>query len=131
MLIIYNEYIFSLILLNNKYYKKKLKISLFIVFSIILYFLTYYIICDSNPVFSLITYYIFFPNFFKAILIILIHTYFLSQFHLNEKFEFFNKKINHQIKNSPKFYLIFQRINYYFISKKYYFLSNFIILQKK
>ena len=43
--------------------------------SILLYIISYFVICDSNPFFFIIVYYTFFPCFIKAVLIIIIHTY--------------------------------------------------------
>ena len=87
-LLLYHNYIFYLILINK--YKKKIKIFKFILLSILLYLLTYFIICDPNPVFCFFSYYIFFPNFFKAILIILVHTYFLSRYLYVKTYNHFN-----------------------------------------
>jgi len=77
-ILLYNIYIFYLLL--KKQWNKKYKIILFIINSIILYPFTYFIICDPNPILFLLTYYIFFPNFFKAILIILIHSFIFSRY---------------------------------------------------
>ena len=79
---IYQIYILFLIIIYSL--QKKNQILLFIFISIILNVFTYYIICDPNPIICFIIYYCFFPNFFKAILIVLVHTYFLSIFQINE-----------------------------------------------
>ena len=73
---IYHIYIFYLIIINET----KKKLIEFIFLSIILYILTYYIIYDPNPIFCFISYYIFFSNYYKSILIIFIHTFFLSRY---------------------------------------------------
>jgi hypothetical protein len=72
---IYHIYIFYLIIIS----KRKKKLIKFIFLSIILYILTYFIIYDPNPIFCFVSYYIFYPNFLKSILIIFFHTYFLSR----------------------------------------------------
>lgn len=117
---IYHIYILSIIISNNKY---KNKFFMFMILSIILNFFTYYIICDPNPVLFFITYYIFSPCFFKAILIVFIHTYFLSLYQKKEKFfkNFENSIIKNKTINHD-----FYKSNYYVSPKKYYFLSNFI-----
>ena len=76
LLLLYHNYIFYLFLINKR--KNKFKIIIFILLSILLFGLTYFIICDPNPLFYLFSYYIFFPGFFKAMLIVFFHTYFLS-----------------------------------------------------
>ena len=72
--------------------------------------------------FFFITYYIFSPSLFKAILIVLIHTYFLYLY--QEKEKFLKNSENSQIENST-FNHYFHEINNYISSEKYYFLSNF------
>ena len=119
---IYHMTIFCLIL--KYYWNKKLKIILFIFFSYYLYYFTYYYICDPNPIFCFISYYIFYPNFLKAILIIFIHTLFLSKFpwdiSLEFNFESEAKPLNqcYQLKKAikteiPKFYFLSFFFNYY------------------
>ena len=77
-LILYH--IYSAILLIRKKRIKKFECNNFIVLSVLLYIISYYFFCDPNPFFALIFYYIFYPNFIKGIIIILLHTYFLSTF---------------------------------------------------
>lgn len=96
---------------------------MFIILSIFLNFFTYYIICDPNPILCFITYYIFWPDFFKAILIMLIHTYFLYLYQRKDKF--LKNSKNSPIENTAINHDFF-KFNYYFSSKEYYFLSNFI-----
>ena len=117
-IIIYNIYLLFLIFLNYRQDKKISKIFNFIFLSIILNFFTYYAICDSNPIFFFLTYYIFFPNFFKAILIVLIHTYFLSQYQKKVNFDFLNFLSNNlgNYSNEIKFNSYFYRINNFNIS---------------
>ena len=75
-LFLYNTYI-SYFLIKGHWNKHKIRIIFFLIISIILYPLTYFIICDPNPFFCVVVYYIFYPNFVKAILIVLIHTFFI------------------------------------------------------
>ena len=58
--------------------------------SILLYFISYFIICDPNPFSVLFFYYTFNPCFIKAILIILIHTSFLDKYKKYFKKNFIN-----------------------------------------
>ena len=87
-LFLYHNYIFYLILTNKN--KKICKIFRYVLLSLLIYFSTYFIICDPNPIFCFFSYYIFFPNFFKAILIIFVHTYFLSIYLNDETYYFIN-----------------------------------------
>jgi hypothetical protein len=105
ILFLYHSYIFYLILKNE--WEQKFNIIKFTIFSIFLYAFTYFIICDPNPLLFIFSYYIFFPNFFKAILIIFFHTYFLSKY-LNDK--------NYNLINSTE--LSSDIIKKYFIKKK-------------
>ena len=102
-------------------WKIKNKIIRFIIISTILYPLTYFIICDPNPIFSLFTYYIFFPNFFKAIIIILIHTYFLSKFTKKNNYKIYKDFENFPMKNVNNIILEYEKSE-----NNYYFLSDFI-----
>jgi hypothetical protein len=63
----------------------------FIFISLLLYIFTYFIIYDPNPFFYFIAFYSFYPDFIKAVLIILIHTYFISYYINSNK----NNIINH------------------------------------
>jgi len=47
-------------------------------------------IYEPNPIICIITYYIFFPNFFKAILIIIFHTYLFSKYYIIKDYNFIN-----------------------------------------
>ena len=73
---IYHIYIFVLISFNSNFHFYTMKN--YILISLLLFLITYFIICDSNPFFCLIAFYIFYPCFIKAVLIIFVHTYFLS-----------------------------------------------------
>ena len=66
------NYLVSNHLLNNEGLKN------FILCSILIYIVTFFIVCDPNPFSGFLFYYIFYPNFIKAITITFIHTYFLS-----------------------------------------------------
>ena len=78
-LIVYNIYIFIFVVVEN-IFKNKSKITIFFLISLLSYIFTYFIIYDSNPLFFLIVYYLFFPYFWKSIFIIFIHSYILSKF---------------------------------------------------
>ena len=118
ILFIYNIYIIYLVIKN--YSKNIIKI---ILISLILYPITYFFICDPNPIFSLLTYYIFFPNFFKAIIIVLIHTFFLSNYPIKKKNNF-NKKIETKpLKAEIIMYFQKYKKSYH---NRFYFLSFFV-----
>ena len=122
ILFIYNIYIIYLVFKN--YSKNIIKI---IFISLILYPLTYFFICDPNPIFSLLTYYIFFPNFVKAIFIVFIHTFFLSNFPIKIK-----NNLNEILETKPlKTGIIRYFKNYKKSYHKFYFLSYFINCFKK
>ena len=131
---LYHIYIFILAL--KYHYKQKYRLIIFFIISIILYRCTYYYICDPNPVFCFISFYIFYPNFLKAILIILIHTYFLSKypcisksqcfFDMEEKKAFkktFSKKPK---KHSSRYFFLSQFFK--FITKSYTIFFLFLLL---
>ena len=74
----------------------------FILISLFLYLFTYLFIYDPNPFFCLITFYAFYPNFIKAIIIIEIHCYFLS-YYINYKHRNrINLKTNEEINFKSK-----------------------------
>lgn len=75
-LISYHIYVLNLILKNKSIDKNEIKT--FLITSFLLYLFSYFIICDPNPFLGFIFYHLFYPNFIRAILIIIIHTYFLS-----------------------------------------------------
>ena len=135
---IYAFYIFIKLYWGTKqYYIKKLVLT-----SILIYIFTYFFIYDPNPFFYLFTYYFFFPDFIKAVVIILIHTYFISKLAKEEEQKII-KKYKHSYAYSPLSTdengtnnkldeLQKQRNtpnNYNII--KYYFLSNYIEYLKK
>ena len=69
----------------------------FIIISLFLYLFTYLFICDPNPIFCLISFYTFYPNFIKAIIIIIIHCYFLY-YYINYNHAYFIKlKTNEEL----------------------------------
>ena len=47
-------------------------------------------IYDPNPIICIITYYIFFPDFFKAIIIIIFHTYLFSKYFIIQDYNYIN-----------------------------------------
>ena len=97
---IYHLFIFYTLYSNWR--KNKNEITIFIIISIILYLFSYYIIYDTNPFFFILVYYIFFPNFLKAILIVLIHTYILSKFITSKNNHFFQIILNNNTVNLCK-----------------------------
>ena len=123
-LLSYNIYILYLIF--TKFWKEKIKIIIFIFKSVILYILTYFLICDPNPLIFLFTYYIFYPNFCKAIIIIIIHTFFLSNY--------YPKKLDNYIINFETKPFKIEKIKYLKNYKKsynrFFFLSDFIYYLK-
>ena len=121
-ILLYNIHIFYLVI---KYeLMNKNNILWFLIASLFSYFFSYFMICDPNPIISIITYYIFFPNFFKAILIILFHTYFFSKYSILQNYYYIsNIEYNNfgtKLKNKNSY-----------IRNSYYFLSDFIKYVKK
>ena len=117
----YHVYIFYLLLLNKLIQTTETKN--FIIISLLLYIVSYLVICDSNPFFCIIVFYSFFPNFIKAIMIIFFHTYILNKYINNINNRFNNIK-------STKNVLIKISFNSTF-SFNFYFLSDIIIYIKK
>jgi len=123
-LTIYHLYVL-LFLFYVKKDKKCLKIKKYLCSSIFLYLFTYFIICDTNPLFYLFVYYTFFPNFFKAIIIVFIHSFFLSKYFPEER------KINKSFPNNEKSPLknnieSSNNSTKSFKSKRFYFLCDYI-----
>ena len=73
-------------------------------------------ICDSNPIICIITYYIFFPNFFKAILIIIFHTFFLSKFYIIQNYKYINNLDKNYFSKTLKTNYLHDLNGYYFLS---------------
>ena len=88
------------------------------------YLFSYFIICDPNPINCIITYYIFFPNLLKAILIIIFHTYFLFKYSIIQNYNYINQFNNNYPVKKVK-------TNYLYNREGYYFLSNIIKYLKK
>ena len=120
ILILYHVYSFILILKNKSF--KKFKKRNYIFASLFLFVITYYFICDPNPFLSFVFYRIFYPDFMKAIIIFIIHTYFLS----------FSKIVGENIFiNSNELIYSKYKLNENFNkSANSYFLSEFIKLAK-
>ena len=89
----------------------------FLFVSLFAYLFSYFIICDPKPFICIFTYYIFFPNFFKAILLIIFHTYIISKYSTIQNYDYINNNDNIFDKKFRK--------NIY-NKKQYYFLSDFI-----
>ena len=117
-LTLYHIYI-SIVLIRKKAIKK-FEFNNFIIPAFLVYFISYYLFCDPNPFSALIFYYIFYPNFIKGIIIILIHTYFLSTFY-SQKNAFVTKS------NEEFPFMLESKLKYNF----YYFLSPTIKYLKK
>ena len=114
---LYHIYISYLLL---KYHWKNIFIIIIFAFiSIIIYRFTYIYICDTNPYLLFLSYYIFYPNFVKAIIIVFIHTFILSLFYVEENNNFNFEDISLQKKNS--FLTFFEKR-----CSNFYFLSSFI-----
>ena len=79
IIIIYHIYI-SIFIFIESFTNNKIKIKLFFIASVLLYLFYYFIILETNPYFFLLVYYLFFPNFWKSLLILFIHSYILSKF---------------------------------------------------
>ena len=110
---LYYVYIYIILFKNKENQKYDLKIFLFI--SIFLYLFTYFIICDPNPFFCLLSFYSFYPNFFKAIFIMVIHSYAPYYYINNYQGNFINQKRKEDlsIKFTPQ---TKGNIEYYFFS---------------
>ena len=113
----YHVYIFYLLLLNKLIQITEIKN--FIIISLLLYIISYLIICDSNPFFCIIVFYSFFPNFIKAITIIFFHTYILN---------IYIRNINN-IKSTKNVLIKFSYNSAF--GCNFYFLSDIIIYIKK
>ena len=125
-LFLYNIYIISLKLIKKYILMNKKDILCFLFASLFAYFFSYIIICDPNPINGLIAYYIFFPNFFKAILIIIFHTYFFSfcKFYKNQNYKYINNiNSNNLVIKFKKGYL-YNRTSNYFLSDVINYLKN-------
>ena len=92
----------------------------FLLVSLFSYLFSYYMICDPNPIICIFTYYIFFPDFYKAILIIIFHTYFYIKYSNLKEYNYINNLDNKSNKN----FCFYNR-------NKLYFLSDFIKYFKK
>jgi hypothetical protein len=115
-LILYNIYIFHSIIKYGLMNRKE--VLCFLLISLCSYSFSYYIICDPNPLLCIITYYIFFPDFFKAILIIIFHTYLIYKYSNRKEYNYINN-------------LDYKKNNYFYNRNEYYFLSDFIKYFKK
>ena len=123
---IYHIIIFIIFLIYNR--NNFIKIFIHIFASIFLYRFTYYYICDSNPIFCFISYYTFYPNFLKSILIVFIHSFFISVFPYfdSDKCDCFDLENKSQDENN-KFYIKSKNKSV----SIFYFLSCFSYLFKK
>ena len=132
---LYHMYICVVVFIEN-FANNKTKIKIFLIVSVQLYFFTYFFVFDTNPFFVLIFYYLFFPYFWKSILIVFIHSFILSKF---SKKENIYKPIDNNLDNNEDISL--KRENYnsekthkIIYTNNYYFLLgffNFIAKNKK
>ena len=113
-------YIFINLFMSQQIQNYDLKI--FLLISLFLFSFTYFIILEPNPIFSLILFYSFYPNFIKAIFIIFIHNYALY-YYINNKKRIINLQTQEE-ESSYKFKLLIQPESYFLAS----FLN--ILLQK-
>ena len=143
----YNTYfklIYIILIIHNIYFliyiiiefisKDQYKIVFSVLISLFLYYFSYYYICDSNPNFYLVVYYLFYPNFFKAILIVFIHTFIVSKVFICCQYQFLESSINCNDISFSKVTISIQKNednpptrkkNYYFLSfYTNYFLNN-------
>ena len=107
-LLLFNIYIIHSIIkygLNNK---NEILRLLFV--SLLSYLFSYFMIYDSNPLICIITYYIFFPNFIKAILIVIFHTYFFTRYPLILNYDYINNNFDKELK---KIYFHKRKVNYF------------------
>ena len=120
-LILYHLYISNFIvkkqLLNN------FEFINFLFASIFLYFITYFFVCDPNPFFAFLFYFIFYPDFIKGIIIIFIHTYFLSFSLKYDKKALLNSNVElnviYEFRANPN-----RDIQYYFLSEIFKFVKD-------
>ena len=75
----------------------KFEAPYFLITSILLYLITYFIICDPNPFTFFLFYYTFNPCFVKAVFIIVIHMLFLDKYKNYYKNKYINLKSNKNI----------------------------------
>ena len=123
-LTIYHLYVLLFLFYVNEE-KKNLKIKKYLYIYLFLYLFTYFIICDTNPLFYLFIYYIFFPNFFKAIIIVLIHSFFLSKYFQEERQNNLSLENNEKSPLKNKIESSNNNSNSY-INKRFYFLCDYI-----
>ena len=96
----------------------------FLLASFLSYFFSYFMICDPNPIICIITYYIFFPNFYKAILIIIFHTYFFSKCSNLQNYHYINKLKDNNLCKKFKSNYLYNRNKYYFLSDTFKYFKN-------
>ena len=129
-LLLYHLYIF--LLLIKKGILRKIETVYFLITSLFLYITTYFIICDPNPFSAFFVYYTFNPYFIKAILIIIIHTYFLSKYknyiNLTEKTNAFKIKLKISYISDSYFLSDFFKFIKHKISFKYFIFGLILFL---
>ena len=135
ILIVHNIY-FLIYIIKSNINQDQYKIVFSVLISLFLYYFSYYYICDSNPNFYLVVYYLFYPNFFKAILIVFIHTFIVSKVFICCQYKFLESSINCNDISFSKVTISIQKNednpptrkkNYYFLS----FYTNYFLNNKK
>ena len=111
-ILLYHLYIYIILFKNQQIQNYDLKIFLFI--SLFLFLFTYFIILEPNPIFFLLSFYSFYPNFIKAIFIIFIHNYALY-YYINHNKRIINVKTQEE-ESSYKFKLQIQQESYFLCS---------------
>jgi len=116
LLILYHLYVINFI--EKKQLFNSLERKNFLFASIFLYFITYFFVCDPNPFCGFLFYFLFYPNFIKGIIIVFIHTYFLSFSLKNNNSILLNSNeelnANLKVRANPN-----RIISYYFLSKTF------------
>ena len=125
-LLLYNLIIIYSVIKNGLMNRKE--ILWFLLASLFSYFFSYYIIYDPNPIICIFTYYIFFPDFYKAILIIILHTYFYTRYSNLKEYNYINNLDNKKSKknfcfnNRNEYYFLSDFIKYFKMNKKRFFM---------
>ena len=147
ILTIYHIYI-SIYYFSENFSNNKNRIKYFIITSLLLYVFSYFIIFDTNPFFFIVLYYLFFPYFWKLILIVFIHSFFLSKFFkkkneykpiennsdINENISL-KENINNSLKissnnSSQNYFFLFGIFNIILKSKKRFFIFLISLIYK-
>jgi len=134
---LYHIYI-CFILLKNNQGLQIYDLKRFIFISLFLYLFSYFIICDPNPFFFFLSFYSFYPNFIKAVFIIIIHSYVLSYYINNNIKHPINiqnvEELSFKFRNRNKIYIEPFFVSFLFNNilkkkySKYFFFGLFLLL---